>query len=66
VPVDPAGRLAVLAAGGDEAAKAQLVDRMGPLVGRLAARLANAEYADPDIEKMIVVDGDADLVVNTD
>jgi RNA polymerase sigma-B factor len=51
VPADPAGRLAVLAAGGDEAAKAELVAQMGPLVGRLAARLASARVPRQDLEQ---------------
>lgn len=32
---------------------------------RLAARLAAGEHADPDIEKVIVVDGDASVSVDT-
>jgi RNA polymerase sigma-B factor len=51
VPADPAGRLAVLAAGGDDAAKAELLERMGPLVGRLAARLASARVPRQDLEQ---------------
>ena len=51
MPVDPAGRLAVLAAGGDEAAKAELVGQMAPLVGRLAGRLASARVPKQDLEQ---------------
>jgi RNA polymerase sigma-B factor len=51
VPADPAGRLAVLAAAGDGAAKAELVKRMGPLVGRLARRLASARVPRQDLEQ---------------
>jgi RNA polymerase sigma-B factor len=51
VPVDPAGRLAVLAAGGDDAAKAELVREMSPLVGRLAGRLASARVPRQDLEQ---------------
>jgi RNA polymerase sigma-B factor len=51
VPADPAGRLALLAAGGDEAAKAALVKEMSPLVGRLAGRLASARVPRQDLEQ---------------
>jgi hypothetical protein len=29
---------------------------------RLAARLANGEYGDPDVEKKIVIEGDTDKI----
>jgi RNA polymerase sigma-B factor len=51
VPADPAGRLAVLAATGDGAAKAKLVERMGPLVRRLAGRMASARVPRQDLEQ---------------
>src|SRR5438874_1891345 len=49
--VDPAGRLAVLAAAGDGAAKAELVKQMSPLVGRLAGRMASARVPRQDLEQ---------------
>jgi RNA polymerase sigma-B factor len=51
VPADPAGRLAVLAAAGDSGAKAELVRQMGPLVGRLAARIASDRVPRQDLEQ---------------
>ena len=51
MPADPAGRLAVRAAAGDNAAKAELVERIGPLVGRLAGRLASARVPRQDLEQ---------------
>ena len=51
MPADPAGRLAVLAAAGDDAAKAKLVDRMGPLVRHLAGRMASARVPRQDLEQ---------------
>jgi RNA polymerase sigma-B factor len=51
VPADRAGRLAVLAASGDKAAKAELVECMVPLVGRLAARLASRRVPREDLEQ---------------
>jgi RNA polymerase sigma-B factor len=51
VPADRAGRLAVLAASGDEAAKAELVECMLPLVGRLAARLTSPRVPREDLEQ---------------
>jgi len=51
VPADPAGRLAALAAAGDGAAKAELVRRMSPLVGRLAGRMASARVPRQDLEQ---------------
>jgi RNA polymerase sigma-B factor len=51
VSADPAGRLAVRAAAGDGDAKARLVERMGPLVGRLAARFASARVPRQDLEQ---------------
>ncbi|HEY2868957.1 MAG TPA: sigma-70 family RNA polymerase sigma factor [Gaiellales bacterium] len=51
MPVDPAGRLAVLAAAGDGAAKAELVKQMSPLVGRLAGRMASARVPRQDLEQ---------------
>jgi RNA polymerase sigma-B factor len=51
VPADPAGRLAVLAAAGDIGAKTELVRHMGPLVGRLAARLRSDRVPRQDLEQ---------------
>jgi RNA polymerase sigma-B factor len=51
VPADPPERLAVLAAAGDGNAKAQLAERMGPLVGRLAARLTSPRVPRQDLEQ---------------
>jgi len=51
VPADRAGRLAVLAASGDEAAKAELVECMAPLVARLATRLASRRVPREDLEQ---------------
>jgi RNA polymerase sigma-B factor len=51
VPADPAGLLAVRAAAGDAGAKAELVERMSPLVGRLAARLASDRAPHQDLEQ---------------
>ncbi|MEP6641335.1 MAG: sigma factor, partial [Gaiellales bacterium] len=51
MPADRAGRLAVLASSGDEAAKAELVECMAPLVGRLAARLASRRVPREDLEQ---------------
>jgi RNA polymerase sigma-B factor len=51
VPADRAGRLAVLAASGDAAAKAELVVCMAPLVARLAARLTSSRVPRQDLEQ---------------
>jgi RNA polymerase sigma-B factor len=51
VPADRAGRLAVLAAAGDEAAKAELAECMAPLVGRLALRLTSPRVPREDLEQ---------------
>jgi RNA polymerase sigma-B factor len=51
VPADPAGLLAVRAAAGDDAAKAELVAQMSPLVGRLAGRLASDRAPRQDLEQ---------------
>jgi RNA polymerase sigma-B factor len=51
VPADPAGLLAVRAAAGDAAAKAELVAQMSPLVGRLAGRLASDRAPRQDLEQ---------------
>lgn len=51
MPDDPAGRLAVRAAAGDIGAKTELVRQMGPLVGRLAARLASDRVPRQDLEQ---------------
>ncbi len=51
MPADRAGRLAVLAATGDEAAKAELVECMAPLVGRLAVRLTSQRVPREDLEQ---------------
>jgi RNA polymerase sigma-B factor len=51
VPADPAGLLAVRAAAGDAGAKAELVERMSPLVGRLAVRLASDRAPRQDLEQ---------------
>ena len=51
MPADRAGRLAVLAASGDEAAKAELVECMIPLVGRLAVRLTSPRVPREDLEQ---------------
>ena len=41
----------MLAAAGSSAAKAELVRRMGPLVGRLAARIASERVPRQDLEQ---------------
>jgi RNA polymerase sigma-B factor len=51
VPADRPGRLALLAASGDEDAKAELVERMVPLVSRLAARLTSPRVPREDLEQ---------------
>jgi RNA polymerase sigma-B factor len=51
VPADRAGRLAVLAASGDEAATAELVECMAPLVARLAVRLTSPRVPREDLEQ---------------
>jgi RNA polymerase sigma-B factor len=51
VPADPAGLLAVRAAAGDAAAKAELGAQMSPLVGRLAGRLASDRAPRQDLEQ---------------
>jgi RNA polymerase sigma-B factor len=51
VRADPAGRLAVLAAAGNSGAKAELVRQIGPLVGRLAARLTSERVPRQDLEQ---------------
>jgi RNA polymerase sigma-B factor len=51
VPADEAGRLAVLAAAGDSDAKAELVEHMSPLIGRLAARLGSDRVPRQDLQQ---------------
>ena len=51
MPADPADRLAVLAATGSSAAKAELVREMGPLIRRLAARIASERVPRQDLEQ---------------
>jgi RNA polymerase sigma-B factor len=51
VPADDAGRLAVLAAAGSGEAKDELVERLRPVVARMAARVAGDRVPRQDLEQ---------------